>query len=84
MQMHVQTGKAAQAKAGEADRKSHLSNAAEEHLKQAEEEKPGVELALRNAVGVQMGAQKQGRRNESNNASLHKQFLQAMRLLWCL
>ena len=84
MQMHVQTGKAAQAKAGEADCKSHLSNAAEEHLEQAEEEEARVELALGNAVGVQMGTQEQGGRNEGNNASLHKQFLQAMQLFWCL
>ena len=60
------------AKAGEADRKSHLSNAAEEHLEQAEEEETGVELALGNAVGVQMGAQEKGGCNEGNNASLHK------------
>ena len=75
MQTHVHAGTLALTKAGEADRKSHLSNAAEEHLEQAEEEETRVELALGNAVGVQMGAQEQGGRNEGNDASLHKQFL---------
>lgn len=45
MQMEIHAGSVTVAKAGEADRKSHLSNAAEEHLEQTEEEETRVELA---------------------------------------
>lgn len=45
MQTQLHAGRWTLAKAEEADRKSHLSNAAEEHLEQTEEEEPRVELA---------------------------------------
>ena len=68
-------------KAEEADRKSHLSNATEEHLEQAEEEETRIELTLSNAVGVQMGAQEEGGSYEGNNTSLH---VQSVRQCCCL
>lgn len=58
--------------AGETDRKRHLRNAAEEHLEQGEEEEAGVELAIGNAVRVDMCAQEECGCNEGNNASLYK------------
>ena len=79
-QIHVQT-RTLVIKAEEADRKSHLSNATEEHLEQAEEEETRIELTLSNAVGVQMGAKEEGGSYEGNNTSLH---IQSVRQCCCL
>ena len=56
-------------------RKGHLCNTAEEHLQQGEEEEAGVELTLSNAVGVQVGPQKQGGSNECHYASLQSMHM---------
>ena len=65
-------GQAAMTTAGETDRKCHLRNAAEEHLKQGEEEEAGVELPIFNAVRVDVCAQEERGCNEGNNASLYR------------
>lgn len=54
------------------DRKSHLCNAAEEHLEQGEEEEARVQLAIGNAVRMDMCAQEKCGCDEGNNASLHE------------
>ncbi len=53
-------------------RKGHLCNSAEEHLQQAEEEETGVELTLCYAVGVEVGPQEQGGRNDCHYGRLER------------
>lgn len=57
-------------------RKSHLCNATEEHLQQREEEEARIQLALGDAVGVEVSSEEQSGCNQCYNPGLQMH-------MWC-